>query len=98
MRSISKRLTVPLWYTGLGPGTKVNVRALNATSDMHVPMGFDLPTAANPRPLVATGERAAASEETHVLGGDVEAGFTDIVLDLVLAPASYAVLVVTVAV
>ena len=31
-RQLTKRLTVPLWYAGLAPGTKVRVHALNATA------------------------------------------------------------------
>lgn len=118
-RRLTQQLAVPLYYTGLRPGARVSVRALNMTyssSGANSGAAATAPTAAAPRPLLATEQQAMAEVQTqgtaaslpsavmhgssatgeHVLGGDAGAGFTDIVLNVELAPASYAVLEVSV--
>ena len=72
---------MPLWYTGLPPGSKVRFAPANLSS-------AGAPCAAEPAPF-ASGER----EEVHALGDHVAGGYTDVVLEVHLGPASYAVLV-----
>ena len=115
--ALTERLAVPLWYTGLAPGTKVQVHAVNTTGLAATAEAVLTPSAAAARPLVGASRLAAASArgsdaglekgtpvgaaaggravEEHVLGAHASAGFTDIVLELALPPASYAVLVVS---
>ena len=66
--AISQRLRVPLYYTGLRPGTTVTVTPI----------------------ISSTNHGVALKESTnHVLGGDEDAGFTDIVVNVTMAPHSY---------
>ena len=76
--TITKNVTVPFWYTGMPPGTRVHVAPLNLTEGAA-------PSAAQPSPFVS-----GHGAETHALGA--EGGFTDVVLHVRLRPASYAVL------
>ena len=72
---------MPLHYTGLPPGTKLVV----STAPLAAPSA---PTAAEHAPLSG----GLTNSSHHVLGGDAGAGFTDIVVDVKLGPASYAVM------
>ena len=84
-RALKRNVTVPLWYTGLPPGTKLQLAPL--------PLRGGAPSAAEPSPF-ASGQ----GSETHVLGADgTAAGLTDAVVEVQLGPASYALLVGTVA-
>ena len=84
--ALQQRVTVPLYYTGLAPGTTVNVSSV-APSGSGIGAGW---LAATRAPL------RTSANETHVLGGDKGAGFTEIVVEVTVEPASYAVLGVSV--
>ena len=116
-RTLSAKLAVPLWYTGLPPGSTLHLAPLNlshvaahgapptaaraadgghaatgAPADARIAAGVAAPSAAEPQPFVS-----GRAFEVHTLGADAGAGFTDVVLDVQLGPASYAVLLATVA-
>ena len=81
-RAIKHRLVVPLYYTGLAPGSRVTVASLATSSGDG--------SAAARMPL------GGSANETHTLGADEDAGFTEIVLTVTVEAASYAVFGVSV--
>lgn len=96
-RALRRTLTLPLWYSGLPPGTKLHLAPFNFSTtggDQSLPglARADGPawgSSAVARQPFASGQHAS---ETHVLGADPGAGFTDVVLKVDVPPASYVLL------
>ena len=74
-KTITQKMVIPLYYTGLGPGNKVLLETLNVSSSLR-----------------AIHHDSKATEMHFV--GEEGGGYTDIVVDVILPPASYTVLLV----
>lgn len=90
-RTLNRTITIPLHYSGLAPGTRVSIAPLNLSASVTdagaAAHASAIPSAAASQPF-ASGKRI----EMHKLGADAAGGLTDVVLDVHLEPASYAVL------